>query len=62
MKELKEKTNEELTTALAEKREEIRTVRFGIAGTKARDTHTVRKGRRAIARILTEMNLRARAS
>lgn len=46
-----DKTLKELDEALAEKREEVRTLRFGTATT--RDKHSRRKARRAVAQILT---------
>lgn len=58
MKDLKEKNLEELTTLLAEKREEMRKIRFGTAGSGMRDTRALRTLRRDIARICTELNVR----
>jgi len=57
-KELTEKKDTELTLLLVEKRETLRTFRFGNAGSATRDTHAARKNRRDIARILTEQNRR----
>jgi len=54
---LKEKTAEELAALLTEKREALRSVRFGTAG-HVRDTHSTRKIRTDVARILTEQNAR----
>lgn len=58
MKEIKAKNDSELKTLLSEKREEIRTARFGMAGSATRDVRAVRKNRRTIARILTEQRMR----
>lgn len=59
-KEIKEKNNADLGTLVAEKRAEIRKIRFGAAGSGMRDTRAVRNNRRAVARALTELNLRAK--
>lgn len=58
MKEITEKNDSELETMLKEKREELRVLRFGTAGSKTRDVHATRKARHAVARILTEQKLR----
>jgi len=58
MKEIKAKNDAELHTFLTEKREELRVFRFGTAGSKVRDVRSARKTRRAIARALTEINMR----
>ncbi len=51
----KDKSPKELADALAEKREEVRVLRFGTSG-KNRDAFAQRKARRAIAQILTLKN------
>lgn len=61
-KEIKEKNNADLTALVAEKRAEIRKVRFGAAGSGMRNTKAIRNNRRAVARALTELNLRARGN
>lgn len=58
IKEIKEKNDTDLTTMLAEKREELRLFRFGTAGSATRDVRAVRKARRTVARILTEQKVR----
>lgn len=55
--ELKEKTDKELASLAAEKRETLRGIRFGTAG-HVRDAFAARKHRKDIARILTEQNRR----
>lgn len=57
---LKDKSQEELASLLTEKRETLRGIRFGTAG-HIRDTHTTRKTRADVARILTEMKARKTA-
>lgn len=58
-KEIKEKNDADLATLLSLKREELRVLRFGTAGSQTRDVRTTRKTRRNVARILTEMKVRA---
>lgn len=58
-KELQEKTTADLMTLVTEKRAEIRKIRFGAAGSGMRDTRAIRNNRKAIARALTEVSLRA---
>ncbi len=60
MKEIKEKNDADLTTFLLEKREELRVLRFGTAGSSVRDTHSMRKVRKTVARILTEARIRTK--
>lgn len=61
MKDLKEKDPKALASLLAEKREEIRVIRFGTSGSRVRDVRAQRKARRDIARVLTEMKRRESA-
>lgn len=51
-------SNEELLRAAAEKREALRTFRFGGAGGRARNTREGRNLRKEVARILTELRKR----
>ena len=55
-KEIKNKNKDELRKLLQEKREALRTFRFGIAGSKVRNVREGRGLRRDIARILTIIN------
>ena len=45
----------ELEKLIAEKREELRTLRFGAAGARAKDPSEFHKAKRDIARALTEL-------
>lgn len=54
--EVKNKSEKELTKVLNEKREDLRKVRFGFAGSTKHDTKSSRGIRRDIARVLTELN------
>ncbi len=56
MKEINEKSLEDLRKMLAEKSENLRTFRFGISGSKVRNVKEGRGLRREIARLLTKMN------
>lgn len=57
--ELKKTDDKTLQSILAEKRESIRLFRFGVSGSKVRDTKVARNMRKGIARILTELRMRA---
>lgn len=56
---LQKKTEKELLKDLQEKRETLREFRFGMSGSKTRDTNLGQTARRDIARILTELKARA---
>jgi ribosomal protein L29 len=56
MKALKDKTEQELTKLLADKREALRTYRFNMAGTKAKNLKEGRTLRREIAQIMTQLS------
>ncbi len=58
---LKEKKIEELTKDLGMHREELRGLRFNVAGSKVRNVKQSKTLRKEIARILTEINRRAAA-
>lgn len=62
MTEIKKKTAEELQKLLAEKREEVRSFRFDIAGSKKKSSSTIGGAKKEIARILTELNERKNAA
>lgn len=53
----KDKTREELVKSLGEKRESLRKLEFGSAGSKTRDVRVVRTLRKDIARIMTELTV-----
>lgn len=47
---------EDLERLVADKREELRALRFSVAGSKSRDVKASQKLRREIARALTSLN------
>lgn len=57
----KEKTDAELTKDLAKHREDLRGLRFNVAGSKVRNVKEAKTLRKEIARVLTELNRRTRA-
>ena len=57
-KELKTKKDEELVKLLKSKRQELRKIRFGSAGSQAKDVSRIGTVRRDVAKILTELNRR----
>lgn len=58
--ELKNEVQGNIEKLLAEKREALRIFRFGISGSKVKNVKEGMKLRKDIARILTELNLRAK--
>jgi len=60
MTELQQKNNGELVTYIDEKREELRKLRFGTAGSGMRNTKAIRNLRREIAQALTEVTARTK--
>jgi ribosomal protein L29 len=52
---LNDKSHEELSKLLAEKREELRKLRFEAAGSRPKDSNAPAKVRKDIARILTKL-------
>ncbi len=56
MKDLIKKNSKELTTMLAEKRVALRTFRFSVSGSNARNVKEGKALKRDIARILTLQN------
>jgi len=56
MKDLIKKTKAELETTLSDKRESLRKFRFGISGSKVKNTKEGRNLRKEIAKILTVIN------
>lgn len=59
-KELQEKTDKDLTKLLSDKREALRSFRFGFSGSKAKNVKEGMTVRKDIARILTVINARAK--
>jgi ribosomal protein L29 len=60
MSELSKKTENNLTTEIAEKRKALREIRFSFAGSKNRNVREARTIKRDIARRLTELNERTK--
>lgn len=60
MSELQKKNDAELAAFIAEKREEIRKVRFGASGSGMRNTHAIRNNRHEVAQALTELTRRTK--
>jgi ribosomal protein L29 len=58
MAELSSKTIESLREDLSAKREELRVVRFGAAGSRSRNVHQSRTLKKDIARLMTEISAR----
>lgn len=56
IKEIREKNIEELKKLLAEKREEVRKLRFDIASKQAKNNRKLRNDKKEIAKILTVLN------
>jgi len=59
---LTEKNPNELLAMLAEKREELRALRFAAAGARPKDSNAAGKVRAEVARIMTELGARKRAA
>ena len=62
MADLKKNTVDELRALIAELRGSLRTIRFGSAGSRARDVKQAKTVRRDIARIETELSVRSLAA
>lgn len=58
MADISKKTPESLQQELTEKREALRTFRFGGAGSRSRNVREGRTLRKEIARLLTELSAR----
>ena len=59
MKEYKDKTEKDLEKLIAERRDGIRNFRFGSTGSKIKNVKLSRTLRKDIARITTELTIRA---
>lgn len=57
---LKDSSVEDMTKMLAEKREELRVLRFSGMGGRVQDAHAPKKLRADVARIMTELGSRAK--
>jgi ribosomal protein L29 len=58
MKEFKNKTPQELTKLIAEKREVLRAFRFDSTGSKTKNVKLGHTTKKEIARIMTELSIR----
>lgn len=58
MKEIIKKTNAELSTFVSEKKEALRTFRFGVTGSKVKNVKEGKSIRKEIAQALTVLNSR----
>jgi ribosomal protein L29 len=58
MAERSTKSEKDLAKELTEKREALRVIRFGIAGSKNRNVKEAKGLKKEVARILTELNSR----
>jgi len=58
MKSLKDKKEQELNKLLNEKREALRSFRFGLSGSKVKDIKEGSNLRKEIAKVKTELNSR----
>lgn len=58
MKEFKNKTPQELTKLIAEKREALREFHFGSTGSKTKNVKLGHTTKKEIARIMTELSIR----
>lgn len=56
MSDIAKKNTQELAAFVAEKREELRQIRFAVAGSKGRDVTRMRVAKKDIARALTQLN------
>lgn len=61
MEEFKKKTEEDLIKLLKEKREALRKFRFDKAGARIKNTKDGVNLRKEVARLLTELGMRAKA-
>lgn len=61
MKEIRKKDEKGLISYVQEKREEVRSFRFGVAGAGTRNVRSVRQAKKEIARALTELSARKKA-
>lgn len=61
-KEIRKKDDKGLAQYVQEKREEVRSFRFGVAGAGTRNVRAIRAAKKEIARGLTELAARAAAN
>lgn len=61
MKEIQKKDEKTLVAYVQEKREEVRSFRFGTAGANTRNVRAIRTAKKEVARSLYELAARGRA-
>lgn len=61
-KEVQQKSDSDLVKYIREKREELRSLRFGASGSGVRNTQSIKNVRKEVARSLTELARRNRES
>lgn len=61
MKDISKLSDVELNKQLGEKRAQVRQFRFDVSGSKAKNLREGRNMRKDVARMLTELNARAKA-
>ncbi len=62
MKDIKNKSEQELAKLLGEQRKELRLFRFALTGSKIKNIKEGSVARKAIARIMTELTMRKGAA
>ncbi len=62
MTDISKKSNEDLVKTIDSKREELRALRFDIAGSAKKNTKQASLARKEIARSLTEVNARKKVA
>ncbi|HAT68166.1 MAG: 50S ribosomal protein L29 [Candidatus Yonathbacteria bacterium RIFOXYC2_FULL_47_9] len=62
MTDISKKSNEDLVKTIDSKREELRALRFDIAGSAKKNTKATMLARKEIARSLTEVNARKKVA
>ena len=61
MKDIQKKDDKDLIAYVQEKREEVRSFRFGTAGAATRNVRAIRTAKKEIARSLFELSARKRS-
>jgi ribosomal protein L29 len=62
MKDIRKKNEKDLREYVKERREEVRSFRFSVAGASTRNVRAARAAKKEIARSLTELTARTRES
>lgn len=60
IKDIRKKNDKDLAKFIAEKREELRTMRFGASGSGMRDVKAIRNTKKDVAQALTEAAMRTK--